>query len=148
MLWSQSSIGVGVGGRGRDRQLWPSFLIFASLAPIVFLCFPLAPPYLAPSSSISAFPPLRSSLLPRGRGGPYPGPGHALGSGLCVPCVVGAPGVVCGSEDGNCFPQFGTLASCGGRSDFSRHSVLQRALVSPFCKSRVRRGGIFRLSSP
>lgn len=138
-----------MGGRGsRDRQLWPSFLIFASLAPIVFLCFPLAPPYLALSSSISAFSPLRSSLLPPGRGEPYPGPGRALGSGLCVPCVVGAPGVVCGSEDGNCFPQFGTLALCGGRSDFSRRSVLlQRALVSPFCKSRVR-VGIFRLSSP
>lgn len=90
--------------------------------------------------------PLRSSLLPPGRGGPCPRPGHALGSGLCVPCVVGAPGVVCGSEDGNCFPQFGTLALCGGRSDFSRHSVLQRALVSLFCK-RVR-VGIFRLSSP
>lgn len=39
-------------------------------------------------------------------------------------------------QDGNYFLQFGTLALCGGRSDFSRHSVLQRALGSPFCKSK------------
>lgn len=126
-----------MGGRGReDRQLWPSVLIFASWAPIVFLCFSPAPPY-------HQFPHFLHFALLRfhqAEAGAYRGPGHVLGSGLCVPGVVGAPGVVCGSQDGNCFSQFGTLALCVGRSDFSRHSALQRTLGSPLCKSRVRVG--------
>ena len=99
---------------------------------------------------ISPFSPLRPPPFPPGRGrsvswtGPCPGL-WPLCAGVGRGGGGGAPGVVCGSQDGNCFSQFGTLALCVGRSDFSRHSALQRTLGSPFCKSRVRvgRGGGF-----
>lgn len=66
----KSSRRVRVGGRGsEDRQFWLCFLIFASLAHIVFLCFSLAPPYLALSPPISPSSPFRSPLFPPGRGG-------------------------------------------------------------------------------
>lgn len=65
-----SSTRVRGGGRaGEDRQFWPQFLIFASLAHIVFLCFSLAPPYLALSPPISPSSPFRAPLFPSGRGG-------------------------------------------------------------------------------
>lgn len=84
----------GVGGRGsEDRQLWPSFLIFVSLAHIVFLHFSLAPPYLAHHPQFPHF----LLCFHQAEAGVYPRLAHALGSGLCVPCVVCALGVVCGS---------------------------------------------------
>ena len=77
----------GSGGRGsRDQQLWPRFLIFASLAPTVFLCFPLAPPYLAPSSSISAF--LHFALLCFHQAEADRIPGRAMPLALASVCRV------------------------------------------------------------
>lgn len=87
------------GGGSEDRQLWLWFLIFASLAHSVFLHFSLAPPYLALSPPISLSSPLRPPLLPPGRGGSvsWAGPCPWLWP-PCAVCVVGAPGVVCGSS--------------------------------------------------
>ena len=140
-LQSQCPRGVGVeavGGCSEDRHLgcgfwylrvWPTlcFSISLLLRP-TWLCHP-------------QFPHLLHFILfcfHHTEVGVCPGLGHALGSGLCVPCAwwVHRRWFVA-HQDGNCFSQFGTLALCGGCLDFSRHSVLRRALGYPYCKSRV-----------
>lgn len=81
----------------------------------------------------------------------YPGLGCAPGSGPRVP--------VCGGRIGGgvwlirmeiVFSQVGTRASCGSCSEFSRRSVLRRALGSQIARARFGWGlqGMFRLLLP